>query len=222
STSYAYDPISRPSALTHDLAGTASDLNFGFGYNAASQVTTRPITSNDAAYTYAPAGQPTVTYARNGLNQYATVAGVAYGYDPNGNLTSDGATTFGYDVGNRLITATGARNAALSYDPLGRLYQVSSAGVTTRFLYDGGALVAEYNATGTMLRRYGMRPVIVLQRFADRLAVGFRAHRFARVARSALMRSRSGSSALKSGPRHSSISSCRSCLGSATAARNSS
>ena len=57
-------------------------------------------------------------------------------------------------MGNRLITATGARNAALSYDPLGRLYQVSSAGVTTRFLYDGDALVAEYNATGTMLRRY--------------------------------------------------------------------
>lgn len=59
-----------------------------------------------------------------------------------------------YAVGNRLRTATGARNATLSYDPLGRLYQVSGAGVTTRFLYDGDALVAEYDAAGAVLRRY--------------------------------------------------------------------
>jgi len=45
----------------------------------------------------------------------------------------------------------GARNAALSYDPLGRLWQVSG---TTRFMYDGDALVAEYDQWGNMLKRY--------------------------------------------------------------------
>ena len=49
----------------------------------------------------------------------------------------------------------GARNAALSYDPLGRLWQVSGGpSGTTRFVYDGHALVAEYDQWGNMLKRY--------------------------------------------------------------------
>jgi RHS repeat-associated protein len=50
-----------------------------------------------------------------------------------------------------ISTSTGA---TLSYDPLGRPFQVTGSGNTTRFLYDGDALVAEYNASGTMLRRH--------------------------------------------------------------------
>lgn len=52
------------------------------------------------------------------------------------------------------IGASGARNAVLRYDPLGRLYETVSGGVTTRFLHDGDELVAEYDGGGTMLRRY--------------------------------------------------------------------
>ena len=44
--------------------------------------------------------------------------------------------------------------AALSYDPLGRLFSVSSPSTYTRFLYDGDALVAEYDAAGAVTRRY--------------------------------------------------------------------
>jgi YD repeat-containing protein len=99
-------------------------------------------------------------YAVNGLNQYASAGPASFAYDPNGNLTSDTndgvAQGFTYDVENRLIAATGAKLASLSYDPMGRL-ATTSAGTTaseTRFLYDGDALVAEYNAVGTLLRRY--------------------------------------------------------------------
>jgi len=42
----------------------------------------------------------------------------------------------------------------LAYDPLGRLFSVSSPSTYTRFLYDGEALVAEYDSTGAMTRRY--------------------------------------------------------------------
>ncbi len=52
------------------------------------------------------------------------------------------------------MTASGANAAALRYDPLGRLYEVQSASATTRFVYDGDALVAEYGASGNMLRRH--------------------------------------------------------------------
>lgn len=65
------------------------------------------------------------TYAVNGLNQY--VAAVSNGvttsfqHDRNGNLVSDGAVSFVYDAENRLIAASGAANATLAYDPMGRL-----------------------------------------------------------------------------------------------------
>jgi RHS repeat-associated protein len=42
----------------------------------------------------------------------------------------------------------------MSYDPLGRLYETVVNGVTTRFLYDGDALVAEYDGSNALLRRY--------------------------------------------------------------------
>ena len=42
-----------------------------------------------------------------------------------------------------------------AYDPLGRLWQVSGGpSGTRRFLYDGDALVAEYDQWGNMLKRY--------------------------------------------------------------------
>jgi len=91
------------------------------------------------------------------LNQYTQVTGdspATLSWDANGNLTSDGATTFYYDTENRLTSASGARYATLSYDPLGRLYQVASPSGTTRFLYDGDRLIAEYNSSGSLLRRY--------------------------------------------------------------------
>ncbi len=56
---------------------------------------------------------------------------------------------------NRLVSAGGGSSTNLRYDPLGRLYETSggAAGIT-RFLYDGDELVAEYSASGAMLRRY--------------------------------------------------------------------
>jgi RHS repeat-associated protein len=49
---------------------------------------------------------------------------------------------------------TAPNSATLSYDPAMRLYETVGAGVTTRFGYDGADLVAEYNGSNTLLRRY--------------------------------------------------------------------
>ena len=51
----------------------------------------------------------------------------------------------------------GSTTASLRYDPLARLYEVVGSDTgTTRFLYDGDDLVAEYNANANdpPLRRY--------------------------------------------------------------------
>ncbi len=151
-TSEQYDAISRLSTLTQQLAGTAADQTQTFGYNPASQVISRTDT-NDAYANATPDGV-TRSYNVNGLNQYTSISGGAHSYDLNGNLTSDGATSFVYDAENRLVSASGAKTATLSYDPLGRLFQISSGSNTTQFVYDGDSLVAEYNGSGTLQRRY--------------------------------------------------------------------
>lgn len=151
-TTFGYDPIGRLNALSHDIAGTAQDVAFTYGYTPASQIA-QQTRNND---TYAWNGHYNIdrTYAVNGLNQYTSAGGATFTYDANGNLTSDGTTTFVYDIENRLVSASGAKSAALRYDPLGRLYETVGGGTTTRLLYDGDELVAEYNTTGALLRRY--------------------------------------------------------------------
>jgi RHS repeat-associated protein len=154
-SSYGYDGLSRLNALTHNLAGTAQDVSFTLGRNPASQISSQ-IRSNDA---YAWAGHYAVdrNYTTNGLNQYSAAGSASFSYDLNGNLVSDGSRAFFYDVENRLVSSS--NGAALVYDPLGRLFQITGpapgGGTTiTRFLYDGDALVAEYDSAGTMTARY--------------------------------------------------------------------
>ncbi len=158
-TAYGYDPVSRLTSIADDLVGTASDVTATFGYSPISQMINR--TRSNGAYEFNGYSTVSRNYAVNGLNQYTTGGPASFGYDANGNLTSDGTNAFAYDVENRLVTRTGPTStAALAWDPMGRLYKVSgttsspAASTDTRFLYDGDELVAEYNAAGTLLKRY--------------------------------------------------------------------
>lgn len=159
-TGYAYENASgkHPWLMRMDqrFAGGLGDVVVGFGYNPAGQITSQ--TRDNGQFAYRGHANTDQAYATNGLNQYTAVGGVAHGYDANGNLTSDGQTTYTYDVENRLVSASGAKSASLTYDPLGRLWQVEGGGNTTQFLYDGDALVAEYNGAGALLRRYAHGP----------------------------------------------------------------
>lgn len=49
------------------------------------------------------------------------------------------------------MAATGG--VTLTYDPLSRLYQ-TVGGSTTRMFYDGQSLIAEYDGSNTLQRRY--------------------------------------------------------------------
>jgi hypothetical protein len=82
-------------SLGHDLASTTYDDSLGFSYNPASQIK-QNTRSND---TYAWNGHYNVTraYTSNGLNQYTASGSASLSYDANGNLTSDGSTSYVYD-----------------------------------------------------------------------------------------------------------------------------
>lgn len=153
SSTYGFDNISRLSSLAHDLASTGNDLSLGFSYSPASQIagTTR---SNDG---YAWTGSANVdrAYTVNGLNQATVVGGGSVGYDARGNLTSTGSNNYTYSSENLLLT--GPSSATLSYDPLMRLYGATGS-ATELYAYDGTDRIAEYNGSGTMLRRYVFGP----------------------------------------------------------------
>jgi hypothetical protein len=59
-----------------------------------------------------------------------------------------------------LLSIKIAFKASLRWDPMGRLYEVTGVvgnapeATTTRFHYDGDALVGEYATNGNLLRRY--------------------------------------------------------------------
>lgn len=65
-----------------------------------------------------------------------------------------GPTAFTYDAENHMIT--GPNGSTLSYDPAGRLMQLTS-GATTSFAYDGENMIAEYNGS-SLTDRYVFGP----------------------------------------------------------------
>lgn len=153
-TTLFYDAASRLNRIFVDHSSASYDVNRTYGHNPANQATSEQVDNQLYVWNGHPAGSLDTPYVPDGLNQYDSVNNVTYTHDANGNLSSDGATTYTYDTENRLVGAAGTNTAGLRYDPLGRLYEITnSVGAITRLLYDGQDLVAEYNSSGTMLSR---------------------------------------------------------------------
>jgi RHS repeat-associated protein len=164
--------------LNHTLAGTASD--YTFTYTNAHELLSEANTASN--FVWQPPANASTTYVPNNLNQYASVGGISYAYDPKGNLTSDGTFAYSYDAENRLLTAAkSGLSASYSYDPLGRRTMKAAAGaaqptwgsfnwgavnwtaastVTTYFLDSGSDEIAEYNGSGSLTTRYVPGPAI--------------------------------------------------------------
>jgi RHS repeat-associated protein len=162
-TEYGYDSSSRIASLCQRFAGGTCNvtqpvtLTASFAYNPASQIVSETRDNDDYAWNGAVAVNR--AYAVNGLNQYTSAGPASFTYDSNGNLIGDGSNSYVYDAENRLVSATeGGATATLTYDPLGRLWQVVKGSANTRFLYDGDDLVAEYDGSGAMARRYFFGP----------------------------------------------------------------
>ena len=148
-----YDPISRPNQLINTSPGSPANVQFDYTYNPASQIVTQ-ARSNDT-YAFTAITTANNNYSINGLNQYTAVTGSSLTYDASGNLTGDGTNSYIYDGENRLVSATAAGvTTTLTYDPLGRLWRVQKAAADTRLLYDGDALVGEYDSSGALTKRY--------------------------------------------------------------------
>ena len=160
-TTYAYDNLGRLQGMAVDQATNGYDITWGkvgtvgaVAYNAANQITT--WASNNTTFDYVEITTAAENRAFDGLNRDAAIAAVSGGYDASGNLTKDTPRSFIYDIYNRLLTATGgASNFSMSYDPEGRLVNITTATDDRDFLYDGSDLIAEYiGASATPASRY--------------------------------------------------------------------
>jgi YD repeat-containing protein len=111
-----------------------------YGYDAANQLTSLvyadgATTLGDLTYTYDLAGNRTAvtgSWARTSLpealgaatydaaNRILTWSGQAYSYDANGNLASDGLTSYAWNARNQLTGLSGATSASFAYDGTSR------------------------------------------------------------------------------------------------------
>ncbi len=149
SSSLSYTPKGQLENLNHASINTTA-----FNYNPAGQLNHRTV-DNSAWQTVIPTQAQISYYTANELNQYSYIGSNSLTYDNNGNLRTHDGWTYSYNAHNRLTSAvkTGS-TLSLGYDATGRLNSSTLNGTATTFLYDGNELVAEYNSSGTVLRRY--------------------------------------------------------------------
>jgi len=136
---YLYDPLDRLTQANYE-----SGDYFHYRYDAV---------GNRLAETTS-AG--TTTYEYDIANRLASVNGVTFTWDNNGNLTSDGVNTYTYDHANRLTGVTGTGlSANYEYNGLGdRLRQVVE-GQTTDFVMDLNSGLSQVLTDGTNSYLYG-------------------------------------------------------------------
>jgi RHS repeat-associated protein len=117
---YTYDALDRLTAADY-----SDGSFFHYAYDAAGNRLSETTQAESNAYTYDDA------------NRLTSVNGVAYAWDANGNLLSDGVYSYTYDGANRLTGVTdGASAVSYAYNGLGDRLQTTAAGQTTRYTLD--------------------------------------------------------------------------------------
>jgi RHS repeat-associated protein len=162
--SFTYDDANRRSTQT-----LPNGIVTTYGYDNANQLTELTYTLGatplgNLTYTYDTGGGRVAvggTWARTGLpralgsatfdaaNRMQAWDQQLMSYDLNGNLTSDGLTSYSWNARNQLTGLTGGTSASFAYDGTGRRRSKTISGTTTTFLWDEFNLVQELDGGGT-------------------------------------------------------------------------
>ena len=152
SLSQGYDNQYRVSSIT-----VGSLLGLTYAYDANGNIASITDTLNPRG-TAPPETSATYTYDQysNKLLHVAGTPSEDFGYDANGNTTSENTRTYVYDLSNQLVKVLdgGSQIAAYTFNGAGqRIKKVTTE--TRIFHYDPqGHLIAETNGTGQVLAEY--------------------------------------------------------------------
>ncbi|MGO4703878.1 RHS repeat-associated core domain-containing protein [Dyella sp. 2RAB6] len=138
---YSYDDANELVGLTYATAGNVAIGDLSYTYDAMGQRTGRSgsFISNLRSNATAQSGQFDLNNRQTQFN------GQSLTYDANGNLTSDGTSTYVWNARNQLVQVKqgAATVASYSYDSMGRRVAKTIQGVATSYLYDGPNAVQE-------------------------------------------------------------------------------
>src|SRR5439155_20247840 len=146
---YSYDEGKQLSSVSYSLgANTLGAL--AYTYDASGN---RTSVDGSWARTILPQALTSATY--DAANRTASWGGQVFSYDRNGNLGSDGLTSYLWNARDQLTTLTGGAAATFQYDAFARR-RSRATGTTTSFLYDGLNVVQELSGgtpTANLLTR---------------------------------------------------------------------
>jgi RHS repeat-associated protein len=157
--SYGYDGVGRLKTQTqpggvvrtssYDLAGALTGLAFTSGSQAVGDVTYHydaagRLDRSGGSWARADLPPPVTAAVFDPANRLTSIDGVNRAYDTEGNLTSDGASTYTWNARGELTSTTGAAGASqLRYDALGRRIGTTIGADTWNLRYDGSELLVE-------------------------------------------------------------------------------
>jgi len=138
---YTYDPLYRLTAADYD---DDDGTFFHYSYDAVGNRLTQDTLAGTNAYVYDIA------------NRLTNVDGVSYTWDNNGNLLTDGISTFTYNYANMLASVNqGGVIYDYLYSGLGDRLQQAIDGVTTNYTLDINTGLTQVLADGTHTYLYG-------------------------------------------------------------------
>ena len=152
---------------TYDARGNIASIASGegtsrFQYDAADRLVAASHAGGEKeSFSYDAAGNLTSSqdvkeWIYNADQELIQWGGQKMGQDGAGNLASDGTHRFDWDADGRLRRAVLAdgRTVEYAYDPAGRRIEKKSSAGTTRYLYSGSKLIAEYDGEGRLTVSY--------------------------------------------------------------------
>jgi RHS repeat-associated protein len=134
---YGYDNVNQLTSIMYAFGQTTLG-NLTYTYDAAGNRTTL---GGSLARTRLP--QPLASAVYDAGNRIQSWAGQFFSYDSNGNLASDGLTSYAWNARDQLTALTGGISASFSYDAGGRRRSKLMGGVNKSFLFDGANVVQE-------------------------------------------------------------------------------
>jgi RHS repeat-associated protein len=118
--------------------GTTTVGNLSYSYDALGR---RIQMDGSLANTGFPTAVSSASY--DATNQVTNWNGTTISYDNNGNITSDGASSYSWNARNRLSGISGAFSASFAYDGYGRRTGKTVGSQSTGFAFNGDSITQE-------------------------------------------------------------------------------